>query len=643
MTDGSGAVTTGAVARWRQALADRGTRGRWLVTLTLLLTLGAATYAFAVGEDADGRPTARPYADAPYYYAYAPSLFLDGDLDLRDEYKVTGNWYHLAPTTRGRPGNVFGIGPALLTAPAFLAGHAAAVATGERRDGFSTIEQWLTMWMSVLASVAALIFPVRIAGRRLSGPGVGLVAALCALAAGPVIYYAVRQPGYAHPFATFFIAWLVDAWDASYARPRTARTWGLLGLVLGLAVLARPQLAPWAVLVVAAAIDDLRRARWRPDAPMIGRWALGAALMMLAILPQLLAWNAIYGALYVVPQGAGFMRWDAPAWSEVLFSARNGLLPWAPLYAVGLIGAVVGAVRLPRLFGPLLIGVAAQVWANGAAWDWWGGGAFGGRRFDSIFVVVALGLAVVLGPALAAIGGARRRPAPLALRRLPGAAIGLAALAATLALALGNLVMVAHYASPSVRIGGGQAAGQIQRHVIGGQLGRFVARASAMSNWPARLAFAERHGRDMEAYDQVVGVHLLGETFPGLNSTRPRTEEHLKLHQLHGPLRQGFKGGGPDGALVIPRGWARLFVGLNRKGGVRVVLTMWHPRGAAAGELVLRWNGREAARAVATAEPQAIELLAPEVRRGVNVLEIEAPPGTLASLIDLYALDARAK
>ena len=637
MEAGSVAGTTDATGRGRRALADRETRSRWLLALTVLITLGAATYAFTVGLDAQDRPTARPYADAPYYYAYAPSLFLDGDLDLRDEYVLTGNWYHLAPTKIGRPGNVFGVGPALLTAPAFLTGHAVAVANGERRDGFSTTEQWLTMWMSVLASVAALIFPARIAARRLAAPGAGLLASLCVLLAGPVIYYAVRQPGYAHPFATFFTAWLVDVWDASYQRPRTARTWALLGLVLGLGVLARPQLAPWAVLVVAAAVDDLRRARWRPTAALIGAWALGAALCGLAIAPQLLAWQAIYGAYYVVPQGEGFMRWGEPAWTEVLFSARNGLLPWAPLYAVGLLGAIAGAWRWPRLFGPLLIGVGVQVWANGAAWDWWGGGAFGGRRFDSIYVVVALGLAVALAPALAAIARvARGSRAGLALR-VPAAALGIAAIVMTLALTVGNLFMCAFYSSPSARIGGGTAAAEVMRHEIGGRLGRFVGRVSALTNWPARYAFARRYQRELGAYDQVVGTHFLGETFPGLNSIRPRTEEHFQLAQVPGFLRQGFRGGGPDGALVIPSGRARIFVGLNRRGTLRVHVTLWHPERA--GDIVLRWNGAERTRVAIGRSPQPIELIAPSLRRGVNVLAIEAPPGTLATAFELYATD----
>jgi hypothetical protein len=625
-------------ARLRLALADPATRGRWLVALTVLVALIAATVAFTIGRDPSGRPTARPYADAPYYYAYAPTLLLDRDLDLRDEYVITGNWYRLAPTKLGRPGNVFGVGPAIVTAPAFLVGHAIAVATGERRDGFSTTEQWLTMWMSVLASVTALIFPVRIASRRLRAPGAGLIAAVCALCAGPVIYYAVRQPGYAHPFATFFAAWLVDLWDASYLRPRSARTWALLGLALGLAVLARPQLAPWAILPLLAAVDDLARARGRVGGALFGRWLLGAAVALLALLPQLLAWRALYGALYVLPQGAGFMRWDEPAWTEVLFSSRNGLLPWAPLYAVGLAGAVIGAWRWPRLFVPLLVGVAAQVWANGAAWDWWGGGAFGGRRFDSIYVVVALGLAVVLAPAVAALARLRLWPLRQAAWRVPAALAGIVALAFTLALTAGNLIAASKYSAPSVRIGGGTAASTVLRDQIKGRLGRFVGRVSGWTNYPFRLDFAHRYARDLGAYDQVIGTHFLGETFPGLNSTRPRTEDRLTMREVPGFLRPGFRGGGPDGALVMADGHGRLLVGLNRRGGVSVTITLWHP-GGASGEVALRWNDRERVRVPVPASPTPIELIAPVVRRGVNLLEIDAPPGTVASELVLQAIE----
>ncbi len=85
---------------------------------------------------------------------------------------------------------------------------------------------------------------------------------------GPVVYYAVRQPGYAHPMASFFSTLLVERWDASYddEEPRSLRTWLVLGGLLGMCALVRPQLVLWGVLLVHAAVDDLRksRARGRP-------------------------------------------------------------------------------------------------------------------------------------------------------------------------------------------------------------------------------------------------------------------------------------------------------------------------------------------------------------------------------------------
>jgi len=621
---------TGLGPRLGRALGDAETRRRWLVVAVIGVILAAATAWFAVGDDGRGRPTARPYADAPYYYVYAPSLLLDHDVDFTDEYRETHNWYRLGPTPTRRPGNVFGVGPALLSAPAFLAGHAVAVATGDRRDGFSTVELWLTMWMSVLLSVLALVFPYRLAARRLDAPGAGLAAAVLVFAAGPVVYYAVRQPGYAHAFATFFAAWLVDAWDASYARERTTRTWAVLGAAFGLAVLARPQLATWGFLLALAVIDDVRRRRARRRAlvTLVRRWAIGALLAIVCVLPQLLTWKALYGAYYVVPQGAGFMRWDAPAWSEVLFSSRNGLLPWAPLYAVGLVGLVIGLVRAPRLAGALLAGIALQAVANGAAWDWWGGGSFGGRRFDSTYVAFAVGLAVVLAPAVRALARVRLRPAALA-RALAATAM----LAAATALAVGNLIVAAGVSSPSARIGGGEPPSRVLQAKIKGRLGAFTGRASALASWPARAHFAWTYGRELRAYDEIVGVHFLGETYPGLNSFQPRTEDRRTMAQIGRPFRRGIVPAG--GTYSIPSGRARLFVPLNRTGGVRVAVTLGHPAG---GGVVLRWNLTEAVRAEVPRTPAPVELVSHRLERGVNLLDLQVPPGTQIVGLDLIAL-----
>jgi hypothetical protein len=598
------------VARERRAI--------WLVTAVLGV---AATVAFAVGDDAWGRSLREPSADAAYYYVYLPSLVLDGDLDFTDEYAVTKNWYRLGPAPTGRPSNVFGIGPAVFQLPAFVAGHGLAVAAGARRDGFSRWETALVLWTGIPCALGAMLLAYRLARRRIGGPVPAYLGALLAAAGGPLLYYAIRQPGYAHPYAALMAALLVERWDASYdgAGPRSLRTWIVLGAAAGAAALARPQLALWALLLPAAAIDDLRRRGGAPLGRIAARWAMAGAAAAIVFAPQLLAWKALYGAWYVVPQGEGFLRWDSPAWSETLFSSRNGLLPWAPLYAPMALGLLVLARRGARLPLALLLGVYGQALVNGAAWDWWAGGSFGGRRFDSAYVAFALGGAALidagLGPWARARAGGRR-----ALR---AAAIlaGLALVAAILvALATAELAM--RTSVVTARIGGGQAAAEVWRARIGGVRGHLAAWLSAASNAPARAAFAWRHGLDLGAYDRMVGVHVLGELYPGL-AISDRTREPV-------PLRAGWTSGAellPDGRGRAVAPVVRVRFGLNRRAPVVVRI-----RVEGEGPIAARWNGAAARR-----DGSGVLELTAAPTRGVNTVEIEAPPGTIVLPLELAA------
>ena len=189
--------------------------------------------------------------------------------------------------------------------------------------------------------------------------------------------------------------------------------------------------------------------------------------------------------MYVVPQGDGFMRWDAPCWSEVLFSSRNGLFHWAPSHALAALGLVAACARRGRLAGLLLVGVGLQAVVNGAAWDWWGGGSFGGRRFDSCYAAFAIGLGAVLAPGAHALATIARRPrwarAALALATAPVAALAVA-------LAIANVGLAIHYDSTTARIYGGDRAANVFRiHLKQGvrkRAGRVAARASVIATWP---------------------------------------------------------------------------------------------------------------------------------------------------------------
>lgn len=603
---------------------NREPRAVWAIAAALLV---AGTAVLVVGRDGWKRSVLEPTADAAYYYAYLPTIVLDRDLDFTNEYAITKNWYRLGDTATGRPNNVFGIGPAVFQLPAFLLGHAIARIAGSRADGFSRCETGLVLWTAVPFTLAALLLAARLARRRV-GPGpASYLGPLVALLAGPVAYYAVRQPGYAHPYATFCVAWLVERWDASYdARtPRALRTWLGLGLALGAATLARPQLALWGVLLGHAAIDDLRL-RGVPRGRMICRWLAAGGVAAAAFAPQLVAWKVLYGSWYVVPQGPGFMRWDAPAWLDTLFSSRNGLFPWAPLYAPMLLGLLWVGCRW-RLATGLLIGVLAQAVVNGAAWDWWGGGSFGGRRFDSAYVVFALGGAALVHRALATLRSAGAgTPRWQHTVRAGGVAVALAlAVAATVA----QLRLLAQTSVVSARITGGESAsGVFERQAgIAGQLAGWL---SAVVTAPVRAGFALEHDVDLASYDQLVGVHLLGETYPGLNSYPDKRRDTVSFRDVGPPRVRGLGLVAPGVARMTGTN-ARVFIGLNRRGSVRVKLSV-----EAHGHVRLAWNGvglveREAQGAA------VLEAEVPEIRRGVNWLEIEAPSGTQLREPELFA------
>jgi len=567
-----------------------------------------------------------PRGDAAYYYAYLPSVVLDRDLELDDEYEVTGNWYGLGRTPVGRAANVFGIGPALFELPGFLVGHAVARLTSASREGFSAYETTAALWMGIPFTVGAILLAIRIARRRVSRSA-AIVGALAAAFAGPVIYYAVRQPGYAHPFATFCAVLLVERWDASYGSgARSLRTWLGLGLAFGLCVLARPQLALWGFLLGAAAVDDLRQ----PQAPwhhQVSRWASGGVLALLLISIQLVVWKRLYGSWYVVPQGPGFMRWDASCWSETLFSSRNGLFPWAPFYLFALLGLPMIAPRR-GLPGCLRVGLAAQAFVNGAAWDWWAGGSFGGRRFDSTYVVFstgAAGLFELLGRGLRA---ARTRPVTFRARAIAVGAAITGVLCGLMIIAQVRLTL--RTSVTSARMSGGVAAAQMWRRRVGGLDGAVAAVSSSIANLPVRVAFAWRHDLDLGSYDRLVGAHLLGETYPGLSREGDKVREVIRVNEFAHHDALGLERG-DAGFVGFVEGRARIPVGLNRTGGLELSLVA-----RSRGRVQLRWNGRLLL-AQRIDGPTRLTVCASDLKRGLNWLEIAGPVGTAGGSIELVA------
>src|SRR5258706_2329507 len=157
-----------------------------------------------------------------------------------------------------------------------------------------------------------------------------------------------------------------------------------------------------------------------------------------------------------------------------------------------LIGVVVLARASMRLPLALLLGLFGQAFVNGAAWDWWAGGSFGGRRFDSTYVVFAVGAAILADIAIRAL----RRSRPVAI--LSGFAM-----TAALLVAIANIELAARTSVISARIYGGDPASRVWRTKIGGIRGRLASWLSSASTAPIRVAFAWRYRVDLDADDRL--------------------------------------------------------------------------------------------------------------------------------------------
>ena len=554
-------------------------RGRRLVRCAAGLSAAWATAA-CVGPEFRG--------DAGSYIVYLRSAAFDRDFDF------TNDWEGLErpappPTATGRPGNTQSVGPALAWAPFFGAAHVYVLverAQGRLRyaaDGFSAPYRRAP----VLGTVAGVLAGVVLLGRALArrfGARVGWLALGATVAATPVLYYTLVVPAMAHGLTFGATAALLAACVRVREQPGRS-TWAVVGILLGAAALVRWQSAVWGLLVAVLALVEWRRGRARPA------WIAGAAALAgLVLLPQLLAWHALYGRFLTVPQGPGYMDWTAPHLADVLFSADHGLFAWTPIAWLGLAGLAVSWRRDRTLATGAWLVVAATAWVNGSVtdWDWAAGDAFGARRFDLVMALVAWGLAALLAAAHPFLV-----KAPLLL---PAALL--------LALAAWNVGLVALFRE-----------------------GRFasVAPADLVASGQARLLrdgmlaaagrIAGTRGRAL-AYKHLSGEYLFGVHPDGV--VELAAEERL--------LREGWSARAnrsdtphfrwalaPEACLLVP---------LASADDLTLEVLARAPRRALPQSVTATWNGAALATAPLTSEWQTLAVRVPEdrVRRGENAL-----------------------
>lgn len=400
-------------ASWRDA---RRSAGSWrdAVCATADLHVLGLVLLYAVGvlvADTHGITT-----DGVTYFAQLRSVVVDGDLD------VTREFAHLGQPPR--PNHVVPIGPTLIWTPLYLAVTAVDAlgrAVGAWRGAADATTQGLGL--PYVRAVLLSSFAVGALGlwallwhlRQRFAPAIAGTAVVLLFGATPLFWYMVYEPSMTHA-ASFGFAALFAVASAHWVPAGATRAQSLaLGTLLGLAFAARSQEVLFALLPALLVFGAA--APW-PDrvtrALHLAGWAfLGALpwLLLQAVHSYVLFTRYDYN---LVGQGGYFNPWQS-RWLDTLFSSWHGLFSWTPIVYVAALGTVAYLRREWRWATAGLVVLLLTAWVNGATQDWAAGWSFGGRRFSSVLVLLAPGLALV-------IDGVVRRPL-LALAPLVVAAL----------------------------------------------------------------------------------------------------------------------------------------------------------------------------------------------------------------------------
>lgn len=356
--------------------------------------------------------------DGIYYYVYLRSAVMDGDLDFLNDYTIyqSYNTEDLVKkeemlnrkTPIGMAANLFSVGPAVLWSPVFVLTHLVASAVGQGSDGYAFWYEAPILFLSITYGFVGMLLLYRVVAAMFSTLA-AFVSILGIWLATNVVYYMGVSPSASHVLSFFTAALFVYLWwrkahstaDAANAgaqQTRTHRDWFVWGLSAGLMALVRWQ----DVLIALLALMEWAADAWASrKAENKGAALLGVAVngllfvvgLVLAFIPQMVAWQVLYGSPLTAPQGGGFFQFLDPQILNVWFSSKRGLFSWSPLLILAVIGFVPLYQKNRLLGAAALVIFLATTYVNSIVNDWWGGEAFGARRFISLMPFFALGLA----------------------------------------------------------------------------------------------------------------------------------------------------------------------------------------------------------------------------------------------------------
>lgn len=376
-------------------------------------------------------------SDEIEYFSYLPSLVFDHDLNFRNQYEYFCNLNQAdcissrfqetfldLKTATGLQINFAPIGTAVLWLPFYLTGHLVAEILQGSNPAFAANGVSLPYIYAVcLGSLFYGWFGIFLSYRlalKYFDEWLSLGAALLILFATNAVYYIYVAPAFSHAASLFASALFVFVWWNTRASRANGNLldWFALGASGGLMTMVREQEAVFFIIPLVEAIVYFYRGLRSPESALShpGRngmqlkegagtgvsmlqLALGVALMVLGaflvFLPQFMVYRVLNGNFLPARNVTEKFTWDGAHIGDILFSNVHGLLTWTPVVLAAVIGVAFLWRRDKLVSVAFLAALVAETYLLGSFSTWFGGAAFGMRRYINCTVLFVVGLAAL--------------------------------------------------------------------------------------------------------------------------------------------------------------------------------------------------------------------------------------------------------
>lgn len=342
------------------------------------------------------------------YFSYLRSFSFDGDVDLENEYEHYTKIFpdiEVERSDSGRVTNRYTVGTAMMWSPFYFIGHLMTLVAnrfggGHEVDGYSYFYVLMTTFASSLYAFLGILIIFQFL-KKFFSEFVAFASTLAMWFATPLLFYMWLQPSMSHAISFFLVTLFIFYWHKT-TKNRTYLQWGILGVITGLMSLVRPQNA---VFVIIPAIESIiyyyqfiAKKEWKQAKELLLRNLLFILVIFVVWIPQFLVLKELTGSYFSLGQtttfDAAILLYPKNVF-RVLF-ATHGLISWTPIVAVSIVGLFMFIKKEKKLSWLLILSFLLQLYLMSTWRGWYGGAAFGQRKFLNCILIFAIGLASVI-------------------------------------------------------------------------------------------------------------------------------------------------------------------------------------------------------------------------------------------------------